>query len=190
VDRTKNNTGTIAHGSRYRWERKRSVPDSLPQDWKKKKMILGLLWLKQYNPKIDWNTGTIDIDLIQMKTTFDRMLLRSIELARMEIITPRSRPTMEEVFKDTDYLPANEPLPDDGPILQSLFMTEEELKIDLIKTYLDDEDEVWIKAKTLMSQELAHKMINNKAKVELPEVYAEYRTESLSPIPRRTEGTR
>jgi len=51
-------------------------------------MILGLPWLKQYNPKIDWNTGTVDINLIQVKTTFDRMLLRSIELARMEVITP------------------------------------------------------------------------------------------------------
>jgi len=52
----------------------------------KEKMILGLPWLKQYNPKIDWNTGTIDIDSIQVKTTFDRMLLRSIELARMEVL--------------------------------------------------------------------------------------------------------
>ena len=54
----------------------------------KEKMILGLPWLNQYNPKIDWNTRTINIDLIQVKTTFDRMLLRSIELARMEVITP------------------------------------------------------------------------------------------------------
>ena len=98
------------------------------------------------------------------------MLLRSIELARMEVITPRPRPTMEEVFEDTDYLPANKPLSDDGPILQSLLMTEEELKIDLMKTYLNDEDEVWIKAKTSISQGLVHKMIDNKAKVELPEV--------------------
>jgi len=44
-----------------------------------------------------------------------------------------------------------------------------------MKTYLNDEDKVWIKAKTSISQELAHKMINNKAKVELPEVYTEYR---------------
>jgi len=82
---------------------------------------------------------------------------------------------MEEIFEDTEYLPVNEPLPDDGPILQSLPMTEEELKIDLIKTYLDDEDEVWIKAKTSISQELVHKTIDDKAKVELSEVYAEYR---------------
>jgi len=82
---------------------------------------------------------------------------------------------MEEVFENTDHLPANEPLPDNGPILQSLLMTEEELKIDLMKTYLDNEDEVWIKAKTSISQELVHKTINDKAKVKLPEVYAEYR---------------
>ena len=82
---------------------------------------------------------------------------------------------MEEVFEDIDHLPTNEPLPDNGPILQSLLMTEEELKIDLMKTYLNDEDKVWIKAKTLISQELAHKTIDDKAKVELPEVYAKYR---------------
>jgi len=51
-----------------------------------------------------------------------------------------------------------------------------QLKIDLMKTYLDDEDKVWIKAKTSISQELAHQTIDDKAKVELPEVYAEYRT--------------
>jgi len=45
-----------------------------------------------------------------------------------------------------------------------------------MKTYLDDEDEVWIKAKTSISQELVHKMIDDEAKVELPKVYAEYRT--------------
>ena len=90
---------------------------------------------------------------------------------------PRSRPTMEEIFEDTDHLPVNEPLPDNGPILQSLLMAEEELKINLMKPYLDDEDEVWIKAKTSISQELAYKMINDKAKVELPEVYTEYITE-------------
>jgi len=50
-----------------------------------------------------------------------------------------------------------------------------QLKIDLMKTYLDNEDEVWIKAKTLISQELVHKTIDDKAKVKLPKVYAEYK---------------
>jgi len=177
VDGTKNNTGMIEHCTwlKIQMGKKKISTRFLATGLGKEKMILELLWLKQYNPKIDWITGTIDSNLIQVKTTFDRMLLRSIELARMEVITPRPRPTMEEVFEDTDHLPTNEPLPDDGPILQILLMTEEELKINLMKTYLDDEDEVWIKAKTLISQELVHKMMDNKAKVELPEVYAEYR---------------
>jgi len=83
---------------------------------------------------------------------------------------------MEEIFEDTDHLPANKPLPDDGFILQSLLMTEEELKIDLMRTYLGNEDKVWIKAKTSISQELSHKTIDDKAKVELLKVYTEYRT--------------
>jgi len=177
MDGTKNNTEIIEHCAwlKIQMEKKKISTRFLATGLGKEKMILGLPWLKQYNPKIDWNTRTIDIDSIQVKTTFDRMLLKSIELARMEVITPRPRPTMEEVFEDIDHLPTNEPLPDNGPILQSLLMTEEELKIDLMKTYLDDEDEVWIKAKTSISQELAHKTIDDKAKVELPEVYAEYR---------------
>jgi len=177
VDGTKNNTGMIEHCAwlKIQIRKKKISTRFLATGLGKEKMILGLPWLKQYNPKIDWNTGTINIDSIQVKTTFDRMLLRSIELARMEVITPQPRPTMEEVFEDTDHLPTNKPLPDNGPILQSLLMTEEELKIDLMKTYLNDEDKVWIKAKTLISQELAHKTIDDKAKVELPEVYAKYR---------------
>ena len=66
-------------------------------------------------------------------------------------------------------------IPNSNTILQSLLMTEEELKTDLMKTYLNNEDEVWIKAKTSISQELAYKTIDDKAKVNLPNVYAEYR---------------
>jgi len=140
MDGMKNNARTIEHCAwlKIQMGKKKISTRFLATGLGKEKMILGLPWLKQYNPKIDWNTRTIDIDSIQVKTTFDRMLLRSIELARMEVITPRSRPTIEEVFEDTDHLPANKPLPDDGPILQSLLMTEEELKINLMKTYLDD----------------------------------------------------
>jgi len=90
MDGTKNNTGTIEHCAWLKIQigKKKISTRFLATGLGKEKMILGLLWLKQYNPKIDWNTGTINIDLIQMKTTFDRMLFRSIELARIEVITP------------------------------------------------------------------------------------------------------
>jgi len=121
----------------------------------KDKMILRLPWLKQYNPKIDWNTGKVNIDSIHVENTFSRMFMQSVELARMEVIKPRSRPDMEEVFKT---------LPDNGPILESLLESSLENK------------KIWIQAKTSISQGLAHQHIDNKTKVELPEVYAEYRT--------------
>jgi len=82
----------------------------------------------------------------------------------MEVIKPRPRPDMEEISEDTDHLPTNEPLPDNGPILESL-----------LESSLEDET-IWIQAKTSISQGLAHQHIDNKAKVELPEVYAKYRT--------------
>jgi len=73
----------------------------------------------------------------------------------MEVIKPRPRSDMEEVF---------ETLPDNGPILEGLLESSLENK------------EIWIQAKTSISQGLAHQHIDDKAKVELPEVYAEYRT--------------
>jgi len=62
---------------------------------------------------------------------------------------------MEEVF---------ETLPDNGPILENL-----------IESSLGNK-EIWIQAKTSISQGLADQYIDNKAKVKLPEAYAEYRT--------------
>jgi len=73
----------------------------------------------------------------------------------MEVIKPRPRPDMEEVF---------ETLPDNGPILEGL-----------LESSLENE-EIWIQAKTYISQGLAHQHIDDKTKVELPEVYAKYRT--------------
>jgi len=71
---------------------------------------------------------------------------------------------MEEIFEDINHLPTNEPLPDNGPILE-----------DLLESSLKDEA-IWIQAKTSISQGLAHQHIDDKAKVELPKIYAEYRT--------------
>jgi len=166
ADGTKNNSGTIEHciWLKIQMGKKKISTRFLVTELGKDKMILGLPWLKQYNPKIDWNTGKVDIDSIHMENTFSRMFTRSVELARMEVIKPRPRPNMEEIFEDTDHLPTNEPLPDNGPILEGL-----------LESSLKDEA-IWIQAKTSISQGLAHQHIDDKAKAELPEVYAEYRT--------------
>jgi len=71
---------------------------------------------------------------------------------------------MEEIFEDIDHLPTNEPLPDNGPILEGL-----------LESSLENET-IWIQAKTSISQGLAHQHIDDKAKVKLPKIYTEYRT--------------
>jgi len=158
ADGTENNSGTIESciWLKIQMGKKKISIRFLVTELGKDKMILGLPWLKQYNPKIDWNTGKVDIDSIHMENTFSRMFMRSVELARMEVIKPWPRPNIEEVF---------ETLPDNGPILENL-----------IESSLENEDEIWIRAKTSIFQGLAHQHIDDKAKVKLPEAYAEYRT--------------
>jgi len=90
ADGTKNNSGTIEHciWLKIQMGKKKISTRFLVTELGKDKMILGLPWLKQYNPKIDWNTGKVDIDSIHMENTFSRMFMRSVELARMEVIKP------------------------------------------------------------------------------------------------------
>jgi len=170
ADGTKNNSGTIENciWLKIQMGKKKISTRFLITELGKDKMILGLPWLNQYNPKIDWNTRKVDIDSIHMENTFSRMFMWSVELARMEVIKPWPRPDMEEVF---------ETLPDNGPILESL-----------LESSLENEA-IWIQAKTSISQGLAHQHIDDKAKFELPEVYAEYRTvfekEALERMPER-----
>jgi len=75
ADRTENNSGTIKNCIRLKIQmgKKKISTRFLVTELEKDKMILRLLWLKQYNPKIDWNTGKVDIDLIHMENTFSRM---------------------------------------------------------------------------------------------------------------------
>jgi len=138
ADGTENNSRTIENciWLKIQMGKKKISTRFLVTELGKDKMILGLLWLKQYNPKIDWNTGKVDIDSIHMENTFSRMFMRSVELARMEVIKPRPRPDMEEeVFKT---------LPDNGPILEGL-----------LESSLENE-EIWIQAKTSISQGLCY----------------------------------
>jgi len=74
IDGTKNNAGTIEHCTwlKIQMRKKKISTRFLATGLGKEKMILGLPWLKQYNPKTDWNTGTVDIDSIQVKTTFEK----------------------------------------------------------------------------------------------------------------------
>ena len=65
VDGTKNKAGTIEHCIWLKIQiGKRQISTRfLVTGLGKDRIILGLPWLKEYNPKIDWNQGTIEINL-------------------------------------------------------------------------------------------------------------------------------
>ena len=164
-------------------------------------MILGLPWLEEYNPKIDWDLRTIDITSVLPKTTFGKILRRTIKLSKMEILIHTPKPTIKEIFKDNDSLSQTIPLPFDGPLLMH-FDEEPYEKIDIatlvndeneieefcssdFRSYLEknnedyedyEQDRVWVRAKTSISQELAQKLEKEKPRTELPDTLIDYRS--------------
>ena len=95
-------------------------------------MIVGLPWLEDYNLKINWDLRTMDFDTIQTKTTFGKILRRTFELSRMEVLTPKPRPTIEEILNEET----------------------EESDIRNLRSFLEKDDEedeeqerIWIRAK-------------------------------------------
>ena len=68
VDGTKNRAGLIEYSTwmNLKVGNKDMKTRFLVTDLGKEQMILGLPWLKEYNPKINWATGTIDIDSIKI----------------------------------------------------------------------------------------------------------------------------
>ena len=100
-------------------------------------MILGLPWLKEYNPKIDWKKGTVNIDPNQRRMTLGKAMRKTMELSQMMIVEPIPRLTIEEIFEDTDHLPRNTPLTEEEPILINLL---EEEEIGILRTYSDQQN--------------------------------------------------
>ena len=77
ADRTENNSGTIENCKwlKIQMGKKKISTRFLITELGKDKIILGLPLLKQYNPKIDWNTGKVNIDSIYVENTFSRMFM-------------------------------------------------------------------------------------------------------------------
>ena len=84
------------------------------------------------------------------------MMLESLEIARAEIIPlATEKPTWEEIYEELDFPPTLTPLSPEEPILLNLDK-EKEAAINWIETF-EDEERVWINAKTNPTHELAHK---------------------------------
>ena len=83
VDGTKNNSRKIEYSTwlKVKVDNKEMNTRFLVTDIGKETMILGLPWLKQYNPVIDWDKGTMDISNVKLSKTFGEVFQRSVELS-------------------------------------------------------------------------------------------------------------
>ena len=144
-------------------------------DLGKEQIILELPWLQEYSPTIDWAKGTIDISSIKPIRSFDKMILRSLEIARAEIIPMAlKKPSWEEVYKELDFSPILVPLTPEEPILLNI-EDEKEAVINWIE-YFEEEEQVWINAKTNPTHKLTHKAeIPEKPPKEVPEAFLKFK---------------
>src|SRR5262249_32887634 len=114
VDGTRNKEGLITHCT---WlnlqigEHKiptRFLITGLGQD----DMILGLPWLKQYNPDIDWIQGTMDIQTVQIPKRPLLTIQRNVEMAKAHTWQRNIKTTMEEELEEPDQTNDEENLED------------------------------------------------------------------------------
>ena len=82
VDGTKNNSGKIEYSTwlKMKIDNKEMNTRFLVTDIGKETIILRLPWLKQYNPIIDWDKGTMDISNVKLSKTFGEVFQWSVEL--------------------------------------------------------------------------------------------------------------
>lgn len=187
IDGTKNKSGIIEHCT---WlnltiEKKKIPVRFLITDLGKEMIILGLSWLEDHNPKIDWDQYSMDISSIKSKISFGH-IIRTFDISRMITILTTLKPTAEEI-PDDELLQKN-PLPFDGLILMQIDLNrvdEEEIDIQNLRSFLENDDEedeeeeeeqIWVQAKRSISQDLVQKLEAEKPKnkVELPETFKDY----------------
>ena len=123
VDGTENKSGKIKYITwlNLYFGNIKMITRLLVTDLGKEQIILGLPWLQEYNPTIDWTKGTIDISLIKLTRSFNKMILRSLEIARAEIIPMAlKKPSWEEVYQELDFSSILTPLTPEDPVLLNI----------------------------------------------------------------------
>ena len=177
VDGTENRSGKIEYVTwlNLYFDNIKMVTRLLVTNLEKEQIILGLSWLQEYNPIIDWTKGTIEIPTSKPTRSFDKMMLRSLEIARAEIIPlAPEKPSWEEVYEELDFSPILTPLSPEEPILLNI-NKEKEAAINWIKIF-EDEERVWINAKTNLTHKLAHKAgIPEQPPKEVPKEFLEFK---------------
>jgi hypothetical protein len=172
-------------------------------------IILGLPWLKKTNPKIDWARGTIRINEKKIIRKFSFFLRQEIEMRKLELVEKESEPKEEppketpeeETPKQDDpelviaYL-KGEPVigvfqpQDETPATRdyekpTFYYNRNTFGMNRVTRSINSArfcygKSTWIRAKTSISQTLAHAHDTDKTKKTLEEMippeYLEYRS--------------
>jgi Retroviral aspartyl protease len=163
VDRTPNKKGTITHYVKEEMEinRRRSKQIFLITGLGNKSIILGLPWLQKVNPVIDWKKGTFefreDLHLAQIWRIVEKARKNHGILSRKR--TPKT--TIEEIPDEEES--TNIFCIIEGPLTFNLGnLTTGEFTEG--HPAMSEREDLWIKAKTSVSQHLAHSMKQEKDK--------------------------
>ena len=177
IDGTENKSGKIEYVTwlNLHFSNIKMITRLLITDLGKEQIILGLPWLQEYNPIIDWAKGTIEISSSKPTQSFDKMILQSLKIARAEIIPlAPEKPTWKEIYEELDFSPTLTPLSPEEPVLLNID-EEKEAAINWIETF-EDKERVWINAKTNPTHELTHKAgIPEQPPKEVPEEFLEFK---------------
>ena len=177
MDRTENKSEKIKYVTwlNLYFRNVKIIIQLLVTDLEKEQIILGLLWLQEYNSTIDWTKGTINIFSIKSTQSFNKMILWLLEITRAEIILlAPNKPSWKEVYEELDFSSTLTPLISKEPVLLNI-EEEKEAAINW-KEAFEEEKWVWINMKTNSTHELAHKAgIPEKPSKEVPEAFLEFK---------------
>src|ERR1700759_2442507 len=166
VDGTRNNTGSITEETRVKYWIENQYFDEwfLVTSLGDQQIILGMPWLEQHNPKVDWEKKTVKMaDENRGRSEFKiNQLFSKMKNEKDDVVINR-------ITYETDF---------EERILASFDHEDTWLRIKTITDYLEGiEDESWVRVKQTFSQKFSQAAEAKKKtgeKTQLPKEYAQY----------------
>src|ERR1700759_4742757 len=166
VDGTRNNAGSITDETRVKYWIGNQQFDEwfLVTSLGDQQIILGMPWLEQHNPKVDWEKKTVHM----ADENWGRLDFK-IHRLFTKMKNEEDNVVINRITKKTDY---------EERILASFDHEDTWLRIKTIMDYLEGiEDESWVRVKQTFSQKFSQAVEAKKKtgkKAQLPKEYAQY----------------
>ena len=136
----------------------------------KQRIILGLPWLKKHNPMVNWHTGVINWQPDNFERSKAIVKKWRLEREKKKETPKLPKPSMEEVEDEDQWKTRTiNPIEDEDDEDNEEEIIAQEVTISYMEEMMEQEqqdDELWINAKTNVAMELAIK--DNEKKIEIP----------------------